>query len=108
MRERIYNVLNKIYGVILMVAFFAGIVPILPFIIAIFLGGTTGEAISVFLYEEYYPWIISASAIAVFIGWIALYFIKDKKAVKNGETEASQQKSDTVKSEQSSNSDDTK
>lgn len=82
MREKIYNVLNKIYGTILIVAFFAGLLPLVPFIIALIIGGPTGEAISVFLYNEYYPWVIAASAISVLVGWIALYFLKDDKASK--------------------------
>ncbi len=82
MREKIYKVLNKIYGAILVVAFFAGILPLVPFIIALIIGGPTGEAISVFLYNEYYPWVISAAAISVLVGWITLYFLKDEKASK--------------------------
>ena len=79
MREKIYNVLNKIYGAILIVAFFAGILPLIPFVVALIIGGDTGEAICVFLYNDYYPWVVASSAIAVFIGWISLYFLKNEK-----------------------------
>ena len=37
MRQKIYNVLNKIYGIMMTVSFFAGILPLFPFIIAIVL-----------------------------------------------------------------------
>lgn len=84
MREKIYNVLNKIYGAILIVAFFAGVLPLIPFIVAIIVGGEVGEAISVFIYKSYYPWVVAASAIAVLIGWISLYFLKnEKKGIKD-------------------------
>lgn len=79
MREKIYNVLNKVYGATLIVAFFAGVLPLFPFIAALIIGGDVGEAICVFLYKDYYPWVVVASAIAVFIGWISLYFLKNEK-----------------------------
>lgn len=73
MREKIYLILNRIYGAVLTVSFFAGILPLLPFAIAICIGGSTGEAISVFIYKQYYPWVIAAAAISVVIGWLAMY-----------------------------------
>ena len=76
MREKIYNVLNKIYGILMTVAFFAGIIPLIPFVVAIIIGGTTGEAISLFLYENVYPWIIALASIAIIIGLIAMYVKK--------------------------------
>ena len=55
------------------IAFWGGILPLIPFIIAICIGGTTGEAIALFLYKQYYPWIIALASIAVIIGLIGLY-----------------------------------
>jgi len=78
MREKIYEMLNKTYGVIMMVAFFAGIIPLIPFIIAIIIGGSTGEAIALFLDETVYPWIIVLASIAIIIGLIAMYVKKEK------------------------------
>lgn len=81
MRDKVYYILNKIYGIILIISFFAGLLPLIPYIVAIIIGGNTGEAISVFLYNQYYPWVIAAAAISVIIGWVASYFKKgnDKK-----------------------------
>lgn len=73
MRKKIYDVLNKIYGVLMTVSFFAGLIPLIPFIIAIIIGGGTGEAISVFLYKQYYPWVIALAAAAILIGTVAMY-----------------------------------
>lgn len=73
MREKVYNVLKKIYGITMSIAFWGGILPLIPFIIAICIGGTTGEAIALFLYKQYYPWIIALASIAVIIGLIGLY-----------------------------------
>ena len=76
MREKIYNVLTKIYGITMSVAFWGGIIPLLPFIVAICIGGSAGESISLFLYNQYYPWVIALASIAVMIGLIAMYIGK--------------------------------
>lgn len=73
MREKIYNILNKAYGIVMSIAFWGGLIPLIPFIAAIIIGGETGEAISLFLYKQYYPWIIALASIAVLIGLIAMY-----------------------------------
>ncbi len=88
MREKIYAVLQKIYGITMTVAFFGGVLPLIPFIIAIIIGGTTGESIAVFLYKQYYPWVIALASIAVLIGLIAMYVGKKEalssKSFKTG------------------------
>lgn len=84
MREKIFKIANKIYGVLMTLSFFGGILPLIPFIVAICIGGTTGEAISVFLYEEYYPWVIIAGSIALVIGLFAMYLGKlEGLSIKN-------------------------
>lgn len=91
MRDKIYIILNKVYGGILMASFFLGIFPLIPFVIAIIIGGETGESISVFLYKQYYPWVIALSAISVVIGLIAMYVGKkiSSKAKKPKSSEES-------------------
>ena len=76
MRDKVYKVLNRIYGITMFVAFFGGVLPLVPFIIALFVGGTTGELISTFLYNSYYPWIIGLASVAIVIGLIAMYIGK--------------------------------
>lgn len=73
MREKIYKILNKIYGITMFVAFFGGVLPLIPFAIALIVGGTTGETISTFLYNSYYPWVIALASVSVMIGLIAMY-----------------------------------
>ena len=73
MRKKIYDILKKVYGVIMAVAFWSGILPLIPFIIAIIIGGSTGEAIALFLYKEFYPWVIALASVAVIIGLISMY-----------------------------------
>ena len=76
MREKIYNTLTKAYGLLLTVSFFAGLLPLIPFAIALIIGGKTAETISAFLYQEYYVWVIAGASVAVVVGLIAMYFGK--------------------------------
>lgn len=73
MREKICKLLRKVYGILMSVSFFGGVLPLIPFIIALILGGEAGEKIAVFLKEAYYPWVIVIGSIAIVIGLIAMY-----------------------------------
>lgn len=76
MRSKIYNVLNKVYATLLLLSFVAGILPIIPFVIAVIIGGSTGERIALFLYHQFYPWVIAGATISVLIGLVAMYIEK--------------------------------
>ena len=76
MREKIFKVCNTLYGILMTLSFFGGVLPLIPFIVALIVGGDVGEAISLFLYNDYYPWVILAGSIAVVIGLIAMYIGK--------------------------------
>lgn len=73
MRKKIFDVLNKIYGVLMTVSFFGGFLPLIPFIFAIIVGGDLAETIAVFLQKQYYPWVIIIGSIAIVCGLIAMY-----------------------------------
>ena len=76
MRQKIETILQKIYGALLTVSFFAGLLPLFPFIAAIIIGGGeggTGEAIGTWLYKQYYPWVIALASISILIGLISMY-----------------------------------
>ncbi|MBQ9841920.1 MAG: hypothetical protein IJO42_02290 [Clostridia bacterium] len=92
MREKIFKVANTVYGVLMTVSFFGGVLPLIPFIIALIVGGNTGEAIALFLYNDYYPWVILAGSIAVVVGLIAMYIgklegLSIKKVSADGNTD---------------------
>ena len=76
MREKLYKVLNKLYGILMSLSFFAGLLPLLPFVFAVIVGGELGEKIAVFLHKQYYPWVILVGSIALVIGLIAMYIAK--------------------------------
>ena len=76
MRQKIFNTLNKIYGILMTASFFGGFLPVIPFVIAVIIGGETGEDIALFLYKQYYPWVILVGSVAIIIGLIAMYIGK--------------------------------
>ncbi len=76
MRKKLYNILQKVYGILMTISFFGGILPLIPFIIAIIIGGEWGEKISNFLYKDFYPWVIILGSIAILIGLVAMYLGK--------------------------------
>lgn len=76
--KKLYNGLQKLYGIMMFAAFFGGFLPIFPFAAALIIGGETGESISVFLYKQYYPWVIAMAALAVVVGLVAMYVGKQQ------------------------------
>ena len=93
MRSKIYGILNKTYGVLMTVSFFAGFLPLFPFIFAIIVGGGNevtfggelmglGQAIALFLKNSYYPVVIAAASISVIIG-ITAHCIGTGKKIKS-------------------------
>lgn len=76
MRDKIFKVCNTIYGILMTASFFGGVLPLIPFIVAMIIGGDAGEAIATFLYDGYYPWVILAGSVAVVFGLIAMYIGK--------------------------------
>jgi len=85
MREKIFNALKKTYGIMMSVSFFAGFLPLIPFVFAVMIGGELGEAISLFLYKQYYPWVIVLGSLAIIVGVIATYVGKPKRSSIKGE-----------------------
>lgn len=84
MREKIYKVLNSIYGILMSISFFAGFLPVIPVIIAVIIGGDIGSKITVFISKQYYPWVIILGSIAIIIGLIAMYVGKmEGLSIKN-------------------------
>ena len=76
--KKVSNVINKLYGLLLMTSFFGGFLPLIPFVIALIIGGNTAEKICIFLYDEYYPWVIALASISVVLGLIGMYLSKQQ------------------------------
>ncbi|MBQ7138112.1 MAG: hypothetical protein IJO39_03850 [Clostridia bacterium] len=76
MREKLYRGLNKTYGIVMSIAFFGGIIPLPFFLAALVIGGGIGEKMTIFFYNNFYPWVIALASVAVVIGTIAMYIGK--------------------------------
>lgn len=76
MQKRLAKILNKIYGLLMSVSFFGGFLPLIPFLIAIAIGGEWAERIAVFLHKDFYPWVIITGSISVVIGLLSMYLEK--------------------------------
>ena len=71
--KKLYTVFQKIYATMIAISFFGGLVPLIPFVVALCIGGSTGETIATFLYNDVYPWIIAIGSIAILFGLVCMY-----------------------------------
>lgn len=87
MREKVYKILSRIYGIMMSISFFGGFLPLIPFVFAVIVGGELGESISLFLYKQYYPWVITIGSLALVVGLIAMYVSKQNAlSIKESKT----------------------
>ena len=76
MSQKIYKVLNKVYAGMMFTSFFAGFLPLLPFIVALIVGGDFGAYMYKFLFSDYYPWVIALGSLSIIVGLVAMYVAK--------------------------------
>ena len=69
MRQTISKILTKIWGVAVYLLLFAGGITVLGFAAAFIAGGSTGERIAMFIYEDIFSVIIFATSILIVLGW---------------------------------------
>lgn len=77
LKQKIYDLLNKVYAITMMISFFAGVLPVVAFGVALIVGGKLGQSISLFFVDYYYPIVIVLSSISILIGLLALYIRKN-------------------------------
>ncbi len=80
MRDKIHTLLSKLYGIVMSIAFIIGFLPVIPFVIALIIGGPVGEKISLFMYDKVYPIAFILASVAVLIGLLAMY-VKQEQAL---------------------------
>ena len=73
MGKKVYQILNKIYAKAMFISFFAGFLPLIPFVVALFIGGEIGSAIYTFFFSVYFPWVIALGSLAILVGLVAMY-----------------------------------
>ena len=84
MSEKIYKVLKQIYSIMMFAAFFGGVLPLIPFVFAIIIGGSVSEAIALFLYNQYYPCVFALASISILVGLTAMYVGKKQSHAAKG------------------------
>ena len=71
--KKLYAIINRIYSVVMSIAFWGGLLPLPGFLLALLLGGSTGERIALFLANQYYPVVIVLASCAILLGFVGLY-----------------------------------
>lgn len=76
--KKLSDILLKIFAVGIIVCLFAGGLSFLGYVIALFIGGETANALCVFVFKTYLPWVIKFTSIFTGIGLVGMYFSKQK------------------------------
>ncbi len=83
--KKVSNVLLYIFSIGVLLTLFAGAVSVLGYIYAMIIGGDKAELICGFIKNEYYPWVIKITSVAVGCGLLGMYFSKKKALTVNDE-----------------------
>ena len=70
--KKLFDIINRIYSITMSIAFWGGLLPLPGFLLALLLGGSAGESISLFLAERYYPVVIVLASCSVLLGFVGL------------------------------------
>lgn len=75
---KISKISLTVFSICILVTLFASVLGFLGYIVALFIGGDTATAICMFIYNDYFPWLIQISAIGVGFGLLGMYLGKLK------------------------------
>lgn len=73
MKEKLDNVLKRIFSFFLIVAILGGGIIFIMFLVALIIGGDLGASIAVSARETIMPYLIRSASISVLVGLISLY-----------------------------------
>lgn len=76
--KKVIEIINKIFGITVLIEFLAGGLSIVGYIVALCIGGEIGAQISIFVFEKYLRYIIIATSITIGLGLISMYLNKQK------------------------------
>lgn len=82
---KIKKISLTIFSVCVLLALFASVLGFLGYIVALIIGGETATAICMFIYNDFFPWLIRISAIGVGFGLLGMYLSKLKALTMNNE-----------------------
>ena len=78
------SVMKMIFGYGIMITLFAGGLTFFGYLIALFIGGETAEALCTFIYKQIIPVIIYATTILILFGLLTMYLAGEKALVPHG------------------------
>ena len=87
MKEKLQKpvgIMKMIFGYGIMITLFAGGLTFFGYLIALFIGGESAEALCTFIYKQIIPVIIYATTILVLFGLLTMYLAGDKALVPHG------------------------
>ena len=76
--KKISSVLKTIFGYGIMITLFVGGLTFFAYLAALIIGGSTAEAICVFVYKTLFPIVIKVSNIMILLGLVAMYLNGEK------------------------------
>ena len=71
--DKVVNIIKIIFGYGIMLCLFIGGISFIGYLIALFVGGKTAEAICTFIYKGAYPYLVYSSSILVLLGLLKMY-----------------------------------
>lgn len=78
------GVMKMIFGYGIMITLFAGGLTFFGYLIALFIGGETAEAMCTFIYKQIIPVIIYATTVLVLFGLLTMYLAGEKALIPHG------------------------
>lgn len=85
---KIKKISLTIFSVCVLLALFASVLGFLGYVAALIIGGEAATALSLFIYNSYFPWLIRISSVGVGFGLLGMYLGR-LKALSVNETKKS-------------------
>lgn len=103
-RKQLAKKLNTVFGWGVFLVVIAGALSFFGFIIALILGGESGEALAVFIKAQYFPKIITVTSVVIGIGLIAMYVGGESALSLITEKKEAEEELDQIKRDQKGSS----
>lgn len=78
------HIMKMIFGYGIMITLFAGGLTFFGYLIALFIGGESAEAMCTFIYKQIIPIIIYATTVLVLFGLLTMYMAGEKALMPHG------------------------
>lgn len=76
--KKFIEILNKIFGVTIILELFLGALSVLGYIVAIIIGGDVAMQITDFIFNSYLKGVIIATSVTIGLGLLSMYLTRQK------------------------------